>query len=61
MDLSLLIRGILVGVAIAVPVGPIGVLCVRRTILRGPVSGLISGLGAALADTLFGCIAAARH
>jgi len=58
MDLSLLIRGILVGVAIAVPVGPIGVLCVRRTILRGPVSGLISGLGAALADTLFGCIAA---
>src|SRR5947207_15583322 len=58
MDPWLFIRGILVGVAIAVPVGPIGVLCVRRTILRGPVSGLISGLGAALADTLFGCIAA---
>ena len=58
MDFSLFARGILVGVAIAVPVGPIGVLCVRRTILRGPVSGLISGLGAAIADTLFGCIAA---
>jgi threonine/homoserine/homoserine lactone efflux protein len=58
MDLSLFIRGILVGVAIAVPVGPIGVLCVRRTILRGPISGLTSGLGAAIADTLFGCIAA---
>jgi threonine/homoserine/homoserine lactone efflux protein len=58
MDLSLFLRGILVGVAIAVPVGPIGVLCVRRTILRGPISGLISGLGAAVADTLFGCVAA---
>src|SRR5262245_10581620 len=58
MDLSLLLRGVLVGVAIAVPVGPIGVLCVRRTILHGPVSGLTSGLGAAVADTLFGCIAA---
>jgi threonine/homoserine/homoserine lactone efflux protein len=58
MDLSLFLRGILVGVAIAVPVGPIGVLCVRRTIIRGPVSGLISGLGAAVADTLFGCVAA---
>lgn len=58
MDLPFFVRGILVGVAIAVPVGPIGVLCVRRTILRGPISGLISGLGAAIADTLFGCIAA---
>lgn len=58
MDLPFFVRGILVGVAIAVPVGPIGVLCVRRTILRGPISGLISGLGAAIADTLFGLIAA---
>ena len=58
MDLWLFVRGVLVGVAIAVPVGPIGILCVRRTILRGPLSGLISGLGAAAADTLFGCIAA---
>jgi threonine/homoserine/homoserine lactone efflux protein len=58
MDLSLFLRGILVGVAIAVPVGPIGVLCVRRTILRGPISGLVSGLGAAVADTVFGCVAA---
>lgn len=58
MDLSLFVRGVLVGMAIAVPVGPIGVLCVRRTIVRGPISGLVSGLGAALADTIFGCLAA---
>ena len=57
MDLPFFVRGILVGVAIAVPVGPIGVLCVRRTILYGVVSGLASGLGAAIADTLFGCVA----
>ena len=57
MDLPFFARGILVGVAIAVPVGPIGVLCVRRTILYGVVSGLASGLGAAIADTLFGCVA----
>lgn len=54
MDLPFFLRGILVGVAIAVPVGPIGVLCVRRTILYGALSGLISGFGAAMADTLFG-------
>ena len=58
MDLALLFRGMLVGAAIAVPVGPIGVLCVRRSILKGPVSGLVSGFGAAVADALFGCIAA---
>ncbi|HXV23467.1 MAG TPA: LysE family transporter [Alphaproteobacteria bacterium] len=58
MDLSLFLRGMLVGVLVAVPVGPIGVLCVRRTILRGAASGLSSGLGAAVADTLFGCVAA---
>jgi len=43
---------------IAVPVGPVGVMCVRRTIFEGKRAGFISGLGAATADALFGSIAA---
>jgi len=39
-------------------VGPIGVLCIRRTLAYGRRSGLVSGLGAATADALYGCVAA---
>lgn len=46
------------GFSIAAPVGPIGVLCIRRTINNGRLSGLVSGLGAATADGLYGCVAA---
>jgi threonine/homoserine/homoserine lactone efflux protein len=53
-----LLKGIAVGIIIAVPVGPVGVLCVRRTIFAGRLAGLISGLGAATADAIFGFIAA---
>jgi threonine/homoserine/homoserine lactone efflux protein len=52
-----LVKGIAVGIVIALPVGPVGVLCVRRTLFQGPVFGLLSGLGAATADTIFGIIA----
>ncbi|MGH7044979.1 MAG: LysE family translocator [Stellaceae bacterium] len=58
MLLVLLVKGIVVGIVIAVPVGPVGVLCLRRTIFAGRLSGLVSGLGAATADALFGAIAA---
>lgn len=58
MDLSLLIKGIGLGLAIAAPVGPVGVLCIRRTLAYGRLSGLVSGLGAATADALYGCLAA---
>jgi threonine/homoserine/homoserine lactone efflux protein len=51
-------KGLLIGFAIAAPVGPIGVLCIRRTLAYGRRSGLVSGLGAATADSLYGCIAA---
>lgn len=51
------LKGILIGFAIAAPVGPIGLLCVQRTLMRGRWSGLLSGLGAASADALYGCIA----
>lgn len=57
-EIALFIRGILIGFAIAAPVGPIGVLCIRRTLVEGRIAGLISGLGAASADALYGIIAA---
>jgi len=53
-----LLKGVAVGIVIAVPVGPVGVICVRRTIFEGKLAGLVSGLGAATADALFGLIAA---
>src|SRR5258708_29432439 len=57
MDTPFLWKGLLIGFSIAAPVGPIGVLCIRRTLTEGRVSGLVSGLGAATADALYGCIA----
>jgi len=54
-----LLKGVAIGVVIALPVGPVGVLCVRRTVFEGPSYGFISGMGAATADTLFGIIAGA--
>jgi threonine/homoserine/homoserine lactone efflux protein len=57
MDLSFLLRGLLIGFSIAAPVGPIGVLCIRRTLAAGRAVGLVSGLGAATADAIYGCIA----
>jgi len=58
MDCRLLLQGILLGFSIAAPVGPIGVLCIRRTLAEGHLSGLVSGLGAATADAIYGTIAA---
>ncbi len=55
---SYFLKGLIIGFMVAVPVGPINVLCVRRTLVHGRLVGLISGLGAAAADTLFGSIAA---
>lgn len=58
MEFSFLLKGALLGFSIAAPIGPIGVLCIRRTLQFGRLSGLVSGLGAALADTFYGMIAA---
>ena len=51
-------RGALLGFSIAAPVGPIGVLCIRRTLAEGRMTGLATGLGAAAADGVYGAIAA---
>jgi threonine/homoserine/homoserine lactone efflux protein len=58
MDIYFLIKGIIIGFSIAAPVGPIGVLCIRRTLTRGRLSGLVSGLGATTADGFYGVVAA---
>jgi threonine/homoserine/homoserine lactone efflux protein len=58
MRVWILLRGVVVGLSIAAPVGPIGVLCIRRTLSKGRLAGLVSGLGAATADAVYGCIAA---
>jgi len=57
MDINFFLRGFVIGFSIAAPVGPIGVLCIRRTLAEGRASGLVSGLGAATADAIYGCIA----
>jgi threonine/homoserine/homoserine lactone efflux protein len=58
MPIAYLLKGLIIGFSIAAPVGPIGILCIRRTVASGRVHGLLSGLGAATADALYGCIAA---
>jgi threonine/homoserine/homoserine lactone efflux protein len=57
MNLVLFLKGVVVGLSMAVPVGPIGILCIRRTLLEGRLSGFVSALGLATADVVFGCIA----
>jgi len=58
MDLGLALRGAGFGVAIAAPVGPIAVLLIRRTLVRGRAVGYASGLGAATADLAYGLVVA---
>jgi len=58
MELIFLMKGLIIGFAMAVPIGPIGIMCIRKTLAEGHSRGLIVGLGAATADSLFGGIAA---
>lgn len=58
MDLSVFLRGLAIGFGIAAPVGPIGVLCIHRTLADGRAVGFAAGLGAATADALYGAVAA---
>lgn len=58
MDFALLGRSVLMGLSIAAPVGPIGLLCMQRTLQHGPRIGFVSGLGAASADALYGALGA---
>jgi threonine/homoserine/homoserine lactone efflux protein len=58
MSIDLFIRGLVIGFAIAAPVGPIGMLVIRRTLAEGRLLGLLTGMGAAVADSLYGCVGA---
>ena len=57
MTAGFFFKGLIIGFSIAAPVGPIGVLCIRRSLAQGTLAGLTAGLGAATADAVYGCIA----
>ena len=57
MDMSFFLRGLLIGLSVAATIGPMSVLCIQRTLRRGFLYGLVSGMGIATADGLYGCIA----
>lgn len=56
-DLPVFYRGIVLGIMVAAPVGPVGLLCIRRTIQKGVMIGFASGFGAAFADAFFSALA----
>jgi len=56
MSVHLLFKSIVLGLSIAAPVGPIGILCIRRSIVEGRSAGLVCGLGAATADAVYGAL-----
>ncbi len=58
VSMFMLLKGLALGLAVAAPVGPIGLLCIRRTLASGQLAGLCSGLGAATADACYGAVAA---
>ncbi len=57
MDLNLLWKGILTGMAVSIPLGPLGILCIQRTVNKNWKSGIFSGLGIATADTTYAFVA----
>jgi threonine/homoserine/homoserine lactone efflux protein len=57
MDLGLFIQGIIIGLTLAVPIGPISLVCIHRTVAAGRLHGIVSGLGVATADSLYAAVA----
>ncbi|MDP3644656.1 MAG: LysE family transporter [Bacteroidota bacterium] len=57
MIFTLIFKGILIGLLVSIPLGPIGVLVIQRTVNKSRIAGLLSGMGAALSDTLYAIIA----
>ena len=53
MDTSLFIQGMIIGLTLAVPVGPIALLCIRRAVTDGRLHGILSGIGVATADSFY--------
>ena len=57
MFLTIFAKGILIGLLVSIPLGPMGILVIQRTVNKSRVAGLLSGIGAALSDTLYAIIA----
>ena len=58
MEFIVFLKGVLVGFAMAVPIGPIGMMCIHKTLTEGRSRGLIIGLAGATGDLIYGCLAA---
>jgi threonine/homoserine/homoserine lactone efflux protein len=58
MNVNLLLKGFGVGLVVAIPIGPVGLLCTQRILASGRMHGLVSGLGAATADVIYSSIVA---
>lgn len=58
MDFNYFLKGLVIGFAMAIPIGPIGIICVRKTLTQGRLHGMVIGLGAATADLFYGSVAA---
>lgn len=58
MGFVIFLKGVLIGFIMAVPLGPIGIMCIRKTLTEGRLRGLVIGFGAATADLIYGSIAA---
>jgi threonine/homoserine/homoserine lactone efflux protein len=58
VEIEFLAKGVMVGFVASIPLGPVGVLCIQRTINKGRISGLFSGMGAATVDSFFALVAA---
>ncbi len=56
MDFSLFIQGIIIGLTLAVPVGPIALICIQRTLTDGRFHGIFSGIGVATADSFYAAV-----
>jgi len=57
MDLNLLWKGVVTGLAVSIPLGPLGILCIQRTVNKNWKSGIFSGIGIAMADTVYAFVA----
>jgi threonine/homoserine/homoserine lactone efflux protein len=57
MDLSLFLQGMIVGLTLAIPVGPISLVCIHRTVAGGRLHGIFSGLGVATSDSFYAAVA----
>jgi len=57
-DWYLILNGVLIGIVVAAPIGPVNLICIRRTLAYGRTNGFVSGLGAAIGDAVFATVAA---